>query len=183
MTWRNDIGLKLYMDGKEVASDTQGKEIELQLNTKKPNLCFGRDVQGDGHFAKFTIGSFSTFNTFLSPSIMANVYTFFFRSGKLPTFLLNSDLLYSWYEWKKTTTNYQALIFTPLLPCCFWLVKCALSTFHWKLLRPSNPSLSCSSHRRLPLKKAARNNVTRHPVGWTVQAVNSATQYSTAKCF
>lgn len=82
MTWRNDLGLKLYLDGKEVASDNQGKEIDLQLNTKKPNLCFGRDVQGAGHFAKFTIGSFSTFNTFLSAPIMRNVYTFFFRSGK-----------------------------------------------------------------------------------------------------
>lgn len=70
------------MDGKEVASDNKGKEINLELSTNKPNLCFGRDVQGAGHFAKFSIGSFSTFNTFLTPSMMSNVYTFFFRSGK-----------------------------------------------------------------------------------------------------
>ena len=70
------------MDGKEVASDDKGKEINLELSTNKPNLCFGRDVQGTGHFAKFSIGSFSTFNTFLTPSMMSNVYTFFFRSGK-----------------------------------------------------------------------------------------------------
>ena len=70
------------MDGKEVASDDKGKEINLELSTNKPNLCFGRDVQGAGHFAKFSIGSFSTFNTFLTPSMMSNVYTFFFRSGK-----------------------------------------------------------------------------------------------------
>ena len=82
MTWRNNFGLKLYMDGKEVASDDKGKEINLELSTNKPNLCFGRDVQGAGHFAKFSIGSFSTFNTFLTPSMMSNVYTFFFRSGK-----------------------------------------------------------------------------------------------------
>lgn len=82
MTWRNNFGLKLYMDGKEVASDDKGKEINLELSTNKPNLCFGRDVQGAGHFAKFSIGSFSTFNTFVTPSMMSNVYTFFFRSGK-----------------------------------------------------------------------------------------------------
>ena len=70
------------MDGKEVASDDKGKEINLELSTNKPNLCFGRDVQGAGHFAKFSIGSFSTFNTFLTSSMMSNVYTFFFRSGK-----------------------------------------------------------------------------------------------------
>ena len=70
------------MDGKEVASDDKGKEINVELSTNKPNLCFGRDVQGAGHFAKFSIGSFSTFNTFLTPSVMSNVYTFFFRSGK-----------------------------------------------------------------------------------------------------
>lgn len=82
MTWKNDIGLKLYLDGTEVASDAQGKDIDLQFNSNKPNLCFGRDVQAAGHFAKFSIGSFSTFRTFLSPSIMRNVYTFYFRSGK-----------------------------------------------------------------------------------------------------
>ena len=82
VTWKSDIGLRLYLDGAEVASDTQGKDVELQLNANKPNLCFGRDVQGAGHYAKFSMGSFSTFNTFLSPSIMRNVYTFYFRNGK-----------------------------------------------------------------------------------------------------
>ena len=70
------------MDGKQVAFDNEGREMQLQLNTNKPNMCFGVDAQGAGHYAKFTIGSFSTFNTFLSPSMMGSVYTFFFRSGK-----------------------------------------------------------------------------------------------------
>ena len=65
-----------------MAFDNKGKEIQLQLNNNKPNMCFGVDGQGAGHYAKFTIGSFSTFNTFLSPSMMSSVYTFFFRSGK-----------------------------------------------------------------------------------------------------
>ena len=91
ITWRNDIGLKLYLDGNEIASDAEGKEIDVQLNANKPNLCFGRDVQGAGHYAKFAIGSFSTFNTFLSPSIMHNVYTFYFRSGKC-CYLIDVDL-------------------------------------------------------------------------------------------
>nr|XP_058946642.1 uncharacterized protein LOC131774603 [Pocillopora verrucosa] len=81
MTWKNDVGLKLYLDGSEVVSDSTGKDLDLQLNTNKPNLCFGRDVQGQGHFAKFAIGTFSSFNTYLSPPMMRNVYTFYFRSG------------------------------------------------------------------------------------------------------
>ena len=81
------------MDGKEVNADDKGKEIQLPLNTKKPNLCFGVDVQGAGHYAKFIIGSFSTFRTFLSPSMMRSVYTFFFRSGKCKACVLTSGLL------------------------------------------------------------------------------------------
>ena len=81
-TWKNGLGLKLYLDGKEVASDDQGKEIQLPFNTNKPNVCFGADVKGASQFAKFTLSLFSTFNTFLSPSMMRSVYTFFFRKGK-----------------------------------------------------------------------------------------------------
>ena len=76
------MGLKLYLDGGEIASDAEGKDVDVQLNANKPNLCYGRDVQGARYYAKFAIGSFSTFNTFLSPSIMRNVYTSYFRSGK-----------------------------------------------------------------------------------------------------
>lgn len=90
MTWKNDVGLKLYLDGSEVVSDSTGKDLDLQLNTNKPNLCFGRDVQGQGHFAKFAIGTFSSFNTYLSPPMMRNVYTFYFRSGECWRFLLGS---------------------------------------------------------------------------------------------
>ena len=97
MTWRNDIGLKLYLDGAEVASDTSGKDIELQLNTNKPNLCFGRDVQGQGHFAKFAIGTFSSFNTYLSPPMMRNVYTFYFRSGECWCFSLFCFVLFCFF--------------------------------------------------------------------------------------
>ena len=80
-TWKKEIGLKLYLDGIEMASDNQGKEVQRPLNVNKPNLCFGDDVKRTGQFAKFTIASFSTFNTFLSSTVMRSVYTFFSRRG------------------------------------------------------------------------------------------------------
>ena len=64
-----------------MASDNQGHEVQLPLNVNKPNLYFGDDVKGTGQFAKFTIASFSTFNTFLSNTVMRSVYTFFSRRG------------------------------------------------------------------------------------------------------
>ena len=83
MTWRSDIGLKFYVNGKEVAADDMGKDVSAQTNSKKPNLCFGRDILGTSlNYAKFRIGSFSSFNTFLTSSMMRYVYTFYSRSGK-----------------------------------------------------------------------------------------------------
>ena len=64
-----------------MASDNHGKEVQRPLNVNKPNLCFGDDVKRTGQFAKFTIASFSTFNTFLSSTVMRSVYTFFSRRG------------------------------------------------------------------------------------------------------
>ena len=126
MTWKNDVGLKLYLDGSEVVSDSTGKDLDLQLNTNKPNLCFGRDVQGQGHFAKFAIGTFSSFNTYLSPPMMRNVYTFYFRSGECWRLLLgshqgaNERVLEKSKEKFRKRINVAFVVFENF-PCSFFL--------------------------------------------------------------
>ena len=83
ISWSENQGLYLYNGGKLI-SQTKIKtpQNQVPINNASPNFVFGRSLAGTG-FARFELASFSTFTTFLAPSAMRPVFTYYWRIGEV----------------------------------------------------------------------------------------------------
>ena len=84
MSWSELQGLYLYVDGNLMASTKLSlPQNQVPISQASPNFMFGTSLTRTG-FAQFYLASFTTFQTFLSQSVMHAVYTFYWRLGKFP---------------------------------------------------------------------------------------------------
>lgn len=83
VTWSQANGLQMYVDGAKAAFDVTGRSVSgRNVIQAEENIVVGREVSASGtRYCKFIMASLLMADSYLSPSMMRALYSFYWRQS------------------------------------------------------------------------------------------------------